>query len=139
MQNGDAWNIQASLVVWAPQRWKILKQAMRHPTYGQLREDAKTVSTSYDGLTVNMLAEFRQKEGTRLMMKVKAPDGRITQAGSYLFPIITDEYCSRNAYLYLDMMRLVILVSAQVKATIDQLKIWHDEVKTYFAFHFDED
>ena len=98
------------LVDWAPERLKAIKAAMRDPTYEALKVEAKSVVTSYDAWCLQGMAEQRPTEGVRIMMKVKGPSGKVQQAGSKVFPVLKDQCCSKHAYLYLDMLRLVVMV-----------------------------
>ena len=115
-------DITGSLVEWAPERLRIIKAAVRDPTYEAIRVEARSVTTSYDDLTIQCLAELRPAEGVRIMMKVTAPDGKMSQAGSLVFPMRKNACCSRHAYLYLDMLRLLTMVSEQQKANLDRMK-----------------
>ena len=87
---------------------------------------------SYDDLTVQCLAEYRSKEGVRIMMKVKDLDGKVSQAGSHVFPTREDVCCSRYAYLYMDMLRLLTMICKQEKANLALMQAWHSEMKTYY-------
>ena len=94
---------------------------MREPTYEAIRAEAKSATTSYEGGTIQCLAEHRPKEGIRIMMKFKAPGKSVTQAGSHLFPM-EDSCCPKHAYLYVDMLRLLMMVGKYEKATVDIIK-----------------
>ena len=84
LEQGGPVDITGYLVEWAPERLKVIKRAMRDPSHEAIRVEAKSVMASYDDLTVQCLAEYRSKEGVRIMMKVKAPNGKVSQAGSHL-------------------------------------------------------
>ena len=127
------------LVDWAPERLKAIKAAMRDPTYEALKVEAKSVVTSYDAWCLQGMAEQRPTEGVRIMMKVKGPSGKLQQAGSKVFPFLKDQCCSKHAYLYLDMLRLVAMVCKHKKAGFDLMKTWHSQVYTYVDFFFQEE
>ena len=111
---------------------------MRDPTYEAIKAEAKTVMTSYEGGTIRCHAEYRAKEGVRIQVKFWAPGKNVTVAGSHLFPM-EDSCCRREAYLYMDMLRLLMMVGEYEKATVDIIKAWHSQVKTYMDFHFWEE
>ena len=94
---------------------------MRDPTYEAIRAEAKSVMTSYEGVTIQCAAEHRAEQGVRIMVKFKAPESNVTQAGSHLFPM-KDSCCPKHAYLYLDMMRLLMMVGEYEEATFDTIK-----------------
>ena len=137
LEKGDSLNIAEHLVEWAPARLRAIKKAMRDPTFEAIRAEAKSVMTSYEGGTIWCIAEYRAKEGVRIMMKFSAPEKRVTVAGSHLFPM-QDSCCPKHAYLYMDMLRLLVMVGEYEKATVDIIKAWHSQVKTYMEFYFQE-
>ena len=106
---------------------------MRDPSYEAIRVEAKSVMASYDDLTVQCLAEYRSKDGVRIMMKFKAPNGKVSQAGSHVFPTGEDVCCSRYAYLYMDMLRLLIMFWEHEQANLAVVQARHSEVKTYMS------
>ena len=112
---------------------------MPAPNYDALRVDVKTITAAYDGLSIQGLAEYRRKEGARLMLKVKSPDGNMSQAGSHVFPLGETGCCPKHAHLYMNMLRLLARACQHQKADLDQVRAWHDEVKTHMDFIFDED
>ena len=112
---------------------------MRAPSCDALRVDVKTITAAYDGLSIQCVAERRPKEGVRRMLKVKSPNGKISQAGSHVFPLGETGCCPKHAHLYLDMLRLLARVCEHQKADLDQVRAWHDEVKTHMDFIFDEE
>ena len=74
------------------------------------------------------------------MLKVRMdPEGKLQQAGSKVFPIDQESLCPKHSYLFLDMLRLVLLVCEHEKASIDLIKVWYADVKTYMDFMFAED
>ena len=139
LEKGNPVDIAGYLAEWAPQRLKVIRSAMRDPTYEAMRVEAKSVMTSYDDSTIQCSAEHRPAEGIRIMMKVRAFNGKLSQAGSHVFPIKENCCCSKNAYLYLDMLRLVTMVCEREKADLARTKAWHSEVKTYIEFMLAED
>ena len=139
LQNGDPADINGHLADWAPERLRIIKAAMRNPTYEALRVESKSIKTTYDLWTVMCVAEHRAAEGVRIMLKMKDPYGKVQQTGSYVFPMGGDGCCSKHAYLYLDMLRLLSMLSEHERALPGMLKEWHSNVRTYMDFMFAED
>ena len=135
LQAGQPLDLAGSLADWVPVHLKRCPEA----TYDALRVDVKTITAAYDGLSVQGLDEYRHKEGARLMLKVKSPNGNISQAGSHVFPLGETGLCPKHAHLYLDMLHLLARACQHQKADLDQVRAWHDEVKTHMDFVFDED
>ena len=71
------------------------------------------------------------------MMKVRDPNGKLSQAGSPVFPL-KENCCPKSVYLHLDMLRIMINVCEHVKANLALIKAWNLEVKTYMKFLFEE-
>ena len=80
---GQPLDLAESLADWVPVHLTQCTEA----TYDALRVDVKTITAAYDGLSIYCLAERRPKEGVRLALKVKSPNGKISQAGSHVFPL----------------------------------------------------
>ena len=57
-------------------------------------------------------------------------------AGSHRFDMEASRTDWDWAYLYLDMLRLLTIVGEHEKATFENLKAWHSDVKTYMEFHY---
>ena len=134
LQAGQPLDLAGSLADWVPVHLKRCPEA----TYDALRVDVKTITAAYDSLSIYCLAEHRPKEGVRLMLKVKGPDGKISQGGSYAFPVPETGLCPKHAHLYLDMLHLLARACQHQKADLDQVRAWHDEVKTHMDFIFGE-
>ena len=66
------------------------------------------------------------------MMKVWTPDGKVTQAGSLVSPTRETACCSRQAYLYMDMLRLLTMFCKHKSANLALMQVWHSEMKTYY-------
>ena len=135
LQEGQPLDLVGSLAAWVPVHLKQCPEA----TYDALRVRAKTITAAYDSLTIYGLAEQRSTRGVRLMLKVKSPNGRISQAGSHVFPLGESGFCPKHAHLYLDMLHLLARACQHQKADLDQVRAWHDEVKLFMGFIFDED
>ena len=90
----------------------------RDPNYEALRVVTKAVTSSHDGLNIQCAAEFRPNEGVRIMMKVNGPKGKVSQAGSHVFPVGRKSCCSKHAYMYVDMMCMLTMVCEQEKADL---------------------
>ena len=138
LEAGGPVDITGSLVEWVPHRLKVIKAAMRDPGYETLQAEAKSVMSSYDGLAMQCLAERRARDGIRLMLKVKGPDGKLKQAGSHVFPVLRDGCCPKRVYLYLDILRLLLMVCKHQKADMSKVKAWHADVKTYMDVMFED-
>ena len=73
------------------------------------------------------------------MLKVKGPDGKISQVGSYNFPVPETGLCPKHAHLYLDMLYLLARVCQHEKeVNLGRVRAWHNEVKKHMDFIFDE-
>ena len=135
LQAGQPLDLTGSLADWVPVHLKRCPEA----TYDALRVDVKTITAAYDSLSIYCLAERRPKEGVRLALTVKSPNGKISQAGSHGFPFRETGLCPKHAHLYLDMLHLLARACQHQKADLDQVRAWHDEVKMHMDFMLDED
>ena len=127
LQAGQPLDLAESLADWVPVHLKRCPEA----TYDALRVDVKTITAAYDSLSIYCLASYRPKEGVRRMLKVKSPNGNISQAGSHVFPLGETGLCPKHAHLYLDMLHLLARACQHQKAEFDQVRAWHDEVKMH--------
>ena len=139
LQAGQPLDLAGSLADWVPVRLKGIRAAMRAPNYDALRVDVKTITAAYDGLSIYCVPERRPKEGVRRMLNAKRPTGNISQAGSHVFPLGETGLCPKHAHLYLDMLHLLARACQHQKADLDQVRAWHDEVKTHMDFICGED
>ena len=134
----DSLDIMAHLVEWAPARLnaieKAIEEAMLNPTIADIKQEAKSAMTSHEGGTITAKAEHREKEGLRIMMKFRAPNQKEKVAGSHRFSAVCP-----HAYLYLDMLHLLMMVASHEKATFDSIKALCGEAKTYMEFNFQEE
>ena len=138
LQAGQPLDLAGSLADWVPVRLHGIRAAMRAPNYDALRVDVKTITAAYDGLSIYCLAERRPKAGVRLMLTVKSPYGKISQAGSHVFPLGETGLCPKHAHLYLDMLHLLARVCQHEKANLGQVRAWHNEVKMHMDMFFNE-
>ena len=76
-------------------------------------------------------AEQRRTEGIRLMIKMTDPLGKTQQRGSYVFPVGEQMRCSKVAYLYLDIIRMLFMLAKDQQADADMISSWHADVRTY--------
>ena len=134
LQAGQPLDLAESLADWVPVHLTQCTEA----TYDALRVDVKTITAAYDSLSIYCVASYRPKEGVRLMLKVKGPDGKLSQGGSYAFPITETGLCPKHARLYLDCLHLLARVCQHEKADLGQVRAWHNEVKLHFDFMFNE-
>ena len=134
LQAGQPLDLAESLADWAPVHLTQCTEA----TYNALRVDVKTITAAYNGVSVYGEASNRPKEGVRLMLKVKGPDGKLYQVGSYKFPAPETGLCPKHAHLYLDMLHLLARVCQHEKADLGQVRAWHNEVKMHMDFIFNE-
>ena len=139
LQAGRPLDLSGSLADWVQVRMKGIRAGKQAPNYDDLRVDVKTITAAYDDLSIQCVAEHRPKHGVRLMLKVKSPNGKISQAGSHGFPLRETGCCPKHAHLYLDMLHLLAKACEHQKADLDQVRAWHDEIKTHMDFSFDED
>ena len=64
-------------------------------------------------------------------------DGKISQVGSYNFPVPETGLCPKHARLYLDMLYLLARVCQHEKeVNLGRVRAWHNEVKKHMDFHF---
>ena len=122
LQAGQPLDSAGSLDDWVPVHLRDIRAAMQAPTHDALKVDVKTITATYDGLSIQCVAERRPRQGVRLMPKVNGPDGKISQAGSYAFPLGETGCCSEHAHLYLDMLRLLAIACQHQKADLDQVR-----------------
>ena len=74
-----------------------------------------------------------------LLLKVSTPlDGKVCQAGSYAFQVIKTGKVTKQAYLYMDMLRILTMI-CEKKADLALVKNCHTQVKTYLDFMMAED
>ena len=132
LQAGQPLDLALSLAAWVPVHLTQCTEA----TYDALRVGVKTITAAYDSLSIYGEASNRPKEGVRLMLKVKGPDGKIYQVGSYKFPVPETGLCPKHAHLYLDMLHLLARACQHQKADLDQVRAWHDEVKMHMDSFF---
>ena len=93
LQAGQPLDLAGSLADWLPVHLKRCPEA----SYDTLKVDVKTITAAYDGLSIYCLAEYRPKEGVRLMLKAQSPNGKISQAGSHVFPLGETGCCPKHA------------------------------------------
>ena len=134
LQVGRPLDLSGSLADWVQVRTEGIRAGMQAPNYDDLRVDVKTITAAYDSLSIYCVASYRPKEGVRLMLKVKGPDGNISQAVSHAFPLPETGLCPKHAHLYLDMLHRLARACQHGKADLDQVRAWHDEVKMHLDF-----
>ncbi len=66
---------------------------------------------SYKGLNLQALVKRRtQDKCIRVMLKVSTPhEGKVCQAGSYAFQVLKTGKVTKQAYLYMDMLRILTM------------------------------
>jgi hypothetical protein len=129
------------LADWAPKRLKLIKKAFHDTTYEALKAEARDISVSYNSLSLQALVESRTKENCiRVMLKVSTPpDGKVCQAGSCGFPVLPKGKVTKQAYLYMDMLRILTMICDYKKADLALIKKCHTHVKTYGDFMMAEE
>ena len=79
---------------------------------------------------------------SNVMLKVSTPlDGKVCQAGSYAFPVLKTGKVTKQAYLYMDMLRILTMICGHTKKKADLalIKNCHTHVKTYLDIMMAED
>ena len=94
--------------------------------------------------SLQALVEYRTKDNCiRVMLKVSTPlDGKVCQAGSYAFPVLPTGKVTKQAYLYMDMLRILTMICDNKKADFALIKIFLTDVnkqQTYLDFMMAED
>ena len=90
-----------------------MKIIQKHDTtYEALRAEARDISVSYNGLNLQALVELRTKETCiRVMLNASTPlDGKVCQAGSYACQVLKTGKVTKQAYLYMDILRLLSMI-----------------------------
>jgi len=66
------------------------------------------------------------------MLKVSTPlDGKVFQAGSYAFQVLNTGKVTKQAYLYMDMLRILTMICDHKKADLALIKNCHTQANTY--------
>ena len=125
----------------APKRLNVINRALLDTTYEALRAEAGDISVSYNGLKLQALVELRTKENCiRDLLKVSTPpDGKVCQASYYAFQVIKTGKVTKQAYLYMDMLRILTMICDHTKADLALIKNCHTQVKTYLDIMMAED
>ena len=66
-------------------------------------------------------------------------DGKVCQAGPYGFPVLPTGKVTKQAYLYMDMLRILTMICDHQNAELALIKKCPTHVKTYFDFLMAED
>ena len=96
---------------------------------------------SYNGLNLQALVELRTKATCiRVMLKVYTPlDGKVCQAGIYAFQVLKTGKVTKQAYLCMDMLRILTMSCDHKTADLALIKNCHTQVKTYLDIMMAED
>ena len=74
------------------------------------------------------------------MLKVSTPpDGKVCQAGSYAFQVLKTSNVTKQAYLYMDMLRILTVICDHKKADLALITNCHTQLKTYLDIMVAED
>ena len=116
---------------WAPKRLKIIKKAFHDTTYEATWAEAGDISVSYNGANLQALVELRTRgHCIRVMPKVPtSPDGKVCQAGSFAFQVLKTGKVTKQAYLYMDMLRSLTMICDHKQADLAPIKNCHTQVK----------
>ena len=109
-----------------------------------LRAEARDISVSFNGLNLQALVELRTKDNcTRVMLKVSTPlDGKVCQAGYYAFQVLKTGKVTKQAYLYMDMLRILTMMCdffQTKRVDLALIKSCHTQVNTYLDIMMAED
>ena len=72
----------------------------------------RDISVSYNGLNLQALVELRTKENCiRVVLNVSTIlDGKVCQAGYYALQVLKTGKVTKQAYLYIDMLRILTMI-----------------------------
>jgi hypothetical protein len=124
------------LSVWAPRRYKKHSRKMGKPNLEKLREAMKNMVISYSETRLHLVGEWRAEEGFRITLKASQKVENKTCAnnlGSCRFSEELDLRMCKTAWLYIDMMHLIMLFAQHSQADRPTIKKWHMEAKTYLT------
>ena len=119
LDNEGVVDMSSDFADWAPERLKLIKRAFHDTTYEALRAESRFISVSYNGLNLQASVEIRtQEDFIRVMLnKVSTPlDGKVCQAGSYAFQVLKAGKVTKQAYLYMDMLRNLTMICDHQKS-----------------------
>ena len=128
--------INGFLSKWAPRRYKKHSKKMKKPKLQELREAMKNIATSYGNMRLHLVVEQRSDDGFRISLKHShkvADKTCATNIGSCKFTEQENQTAPKTAWLYIDMMHLIMLLAEHGQADMATLKVWHEEAKFFLT------
>ena len=128
--------INGFLSKWAPRRYKKHSKKMKKPKLQELREAMKNIAASYGNMRLHLVAEQRSDDGFRISLKHShkvADKTCATNIGSCKFTEQENQTAPKTAWLYIDMMHLIMLLAKNSEADEATLKVWHEEAKFFLT------
>ena len=140
LDNEDAVDMSSYSADLAP-KLEAYQKAYHDTTYEALWAEARDIYVSYNGVNLQALVELRTKENCiRVMLTVSTPaDANVCQAGSYAFQVLKTGNVTKQAYLYMDMLRILTMIGDHKQADLALIKNCHTQVKTYLDTMMAED
>ena len=90
------------------------------------------VYTGHKLLSLWLTVEYRASVGYRVMLK-SASNNQQQQLGSYVFRGMQDSKISKAAFLWVDMLQLIMLLAKRIEADPLIVKSWFEEAKLYLT------
>ena len=120
------------LHVWVPHRYCEVTCHKECPNIQELRDYMRYVYTGHKSLSLWLTVEYRASVGYRVMLK-SASYNQQQQLGSYVFRGMRDGKISKAAFLWVDMLQLIMLLAKRIEADPLIVKSWFEEAKLYLT------
>ena len=135
-------DLAAILGCWAERRYKQFCAPKPDPTMEDLRNPCKEIEITYQiedpegpkEIQLFIVVEYRGRDGFRVNLKSKI-SGSVAQLGSYCFPYDGKDADAprmpKIAWLLIDMIHMLMLVSEGAKADKIMIKKWFVDMKVF--------
>ena len=124
--------VEPFLHVWVPHRYCEVTCHKECPNIQELRDYMRYVQTGHKSLSLWLTVEYRASVGYRVMLK-SASNNQQQQLGSYVFRGMRDGKISKAAFLWVDMLQLIMLLAKRIEADPLIVKSWFEEAKLYLT------
>ena len=124
--------VEPFLHVWVPHRYCEVTCHKECPNIQELRDYMRYVYTGHKSLSLWLTVEYRASVGYRVMLK-SASNNQQQQLGSYVFRGMRDGKISKAAFLWVDMLQLIMLLAKRIEADPLIVKSWFEEAKLYLT------
>ena len=124
--------VEPFLHVWVPYRYCEVTCHKQCPCIQELRDYMKKVYTDHKTLSLWLKVEYRASVGYRVMLK-SASNNQQQQLGSYVFRGMRHGRIPKAAYLWVDMLQLIMLLAKRIEADPLIVKSWFEEAKFYLT------